>query len=162
MPGDQLTPEQVKALVTAFKDIVTVLSDADLADKSELYDQLGISLAYDPDGTVTVESQPRGLTVRVGGGTCRSALRDPFDPLGLPRFLTAEARMLNSDLHPSKVRTLQSLGITIAHDRAVPTVRLRRHGGVTVRRTTFGWHVGWQSFDGAASGDAPTASQLSG
>ncbi len=69
VPGDQLTPEQVKALATALKDIVTVLSDADPADKSELYDQLGISLAYNPDGTVTVESQPRGLTVRVGGGT---------------------------------------------------------------------------------------------
>ncbi len=68
----------------------------------------------------------------------------------------------NSCSRRGKVRTLQSLGITIAHDRAVPTVRLRRHGGVTVRRTTFGWQVGWQSFDGATSGDAPTASQLSG
>ncbi len=69
VPGDQLTAEQVKALVTALKDIVTVLAEAQPADKSELYDQLGISLAYDPDGTVTVESQPRGLQVRVGGGT---------------------------------------------------------------------------------------------
>src|SRR3954451_11320969 len=67
--GDQLTPEQVKALVKALKDIVGVLSDAEPKDKSELYDQLGISLAYDLDGTVTVESRPRGVQVRVGGGT---------------------------------------------------------------------------------------------
>ena len=53
----------------ALKDIVGVLAEADPADKSDLYDQLGISLAYDPDGTVTVESRPRGVTVRVGGGT---------------------------------------------------------------------------------------------
>ncbi len=69
VPGDQLTPEQVKALVKALKGIVSVLAEAEPADKTELYDQLGISLAYDPDGTVTVESQPRRVTVRVGGGT---------------------------------------------------------------------------------------------
>lgn len=69
VPGDQLTSDQVKALVKALKDIVDVLANAEPADKTELYDQLGISLAYDPDGTVTVESRPRGVTVRVGGGT---------------------------------------------------------------------------------------------
>ncbi len=69
IPGDQLTREQVKALVNALQDIVEVLAEAEPQDKTELYDQLGISLAYDPDGTVTVESRPRGLTVRVGGGT---------------------------------------------------------------------------------------------
>lgn len=69
VPGDQLTSEQVKALVTALKDIVDVLADTEPADKTELYDQLGISLAYDPDGTVTVESRPRGVQVCVGGGT---------------------------------------------------------------------------------------------
>ncbi len=69
IPGDQLTSEQVKALVKALEDIVVVLANAEPADKSELYDQLGISLAYDPDGTVTVQSQPRGVQVRVGGGT---------------------------------------------------------------------------------------------
>ena len=69
VPGDKLTAEQVKALVKALKDIVRVLAAAEPTDKSDLYDQLGISLAYDPDGTVTVESRPRGVTVRVGGGT---------------------------------------------------------------------------------------------
>ena len=34
--GDELTPEQVKALATAFKDIVTVLADADPADKERV------------------------------------------------------------------------------------------------------------------------------
>ena len=46
-----------------------MLADAEPADKAELYDQLGISLTYHPDGTVTVESRPRGVQVRVGGGT---------------------------------------------------------------------------------------------
>ncbi len=74
VPGDQLTREQVKALVNALQDIVEVLAEAEPRDKTELYDQLGISLAYDPDGTVTVESRPRGLPVRVGGGLPRADL----------------------------------------------------------------------------------------
>lgn len=69
VPGDQLTSEQVKALVKALKDIVEVLADAEPADKAELYDQLGLSLSYEPDGTVAVESRPRGVQVCVGGGT---------------------------------------------------------------------------------------------
>ncbi len=72
VPGDQLTPEQVKALVKALKDIVGVLAEADPADKADLYDQLGISLAYDPDGTVTVESRPRGVQ-----RTCRRGDLNP-------------------------------------------------------------------------------------
>jgi hypothetical protein len=85
VPGDKLTAEQVKALVKALKDIVSVLAVAEPADKSDLYDQLGISLAYDPDGTVTVESRPRGVTVRVGG-----AIRTltPL-PLGVGRYAVA-------------------------------------------------------------------------
>ncbi len=69
VPGGELTPKEVKALVKALRDIVDVLADADPADKSELYDQLGISLTYDPAGSVTVKALPRGVTVRVGGGT---------------------------------------------------------------------------------------------
>jgi site-specific DNA recombinase len=69
VPGDRLTSEQVKALVRALQDIVTVLGDAEPADKTELYDQLGISLVYNANGTVTVESRPRGVQVCVGGGT---------------------------------------------------------------------------------------------
>ncbi len=69
MPGDKLTSEQGRALVTALEDIVTVLAEAEPADKTELYDQLGITVAYNANGTVTVESRPRGVQVRVGGGT---------------------------------------------------------------------------------------------
>lgn len=66
---DQLSPEQVRALVTALSDIVDVLAAAEPAEKAELYDQLGITVAYKPNGTVTIESRPRGVQVRVGGGT---------------------------------------------------------------------------------------------
>ena len=59
-PGDQLTSDQVKALVNALRDIVSVLAAADPADKTERYDQLGVSLTYNADGTVTVESRSRG------------------------------------------------------------------------------------------------------
>lgn len=69
--GEGLSSEQVKALVASLRDIVQVLADAEPADKAELYAQLGISLAYDPDGTVTVESHPRGLTVLLW---CHSSL----------------------------------------------------------------------------------------
>lgn len=53
----------------ALRDIVGVLAAADPEDKSELYAQLGVSLSYDPAGTVTVQAHPRGVTVGVGGGT---------------------------------------------------------------------------------------------
>jgi hypothetical protein len=69
MPGDQLTSEQVKALVDALKDIVGVLANADPADRAELYDQLGITLADNADGAVPVESRPRGGTSVCRRGT---------------------------------------------------------------------------------------------
>ena len=69
MPGGDLSADEVKALVTALKDIVSVLAEADPADKAELYDQLGVRLRYDPSGSVSVESEPRGVTVGVGGPT---------------------------------------------------------------------------------------------
>ena len=69
VPGGELTPAQVKALVKALRDIVDVLADAEPADKAELYNQLGVLLRYDPAGTVSVQAHPRGVQVRVGGGT---------------------------------------------------------------------------------------------
>jgi DNA invertase Pin-like site-specific DNA recombinase len=69
IPGGELTTKEVKALVDALRDIVSVLGAADPGDKSELYAQLGVSLSYDPTGNVTVKAEPRGVTVRVGGGT---------------------------------------------------------------------------------------------
>ncbi len=70
IPGGEMTTEQVKALVNALQDIVAVIADAEPADKAELYNELGVSLRYDPDGTVSVQAHPRGVQVRVGGGTC--------------------------------------------------------------------------------------------
>jgi DNA invertase Pin-like site-specific DNA recombinase len=67
--GDQLTTDQVRALVQALKNIVEVLNEADVVDKADLYEQLGIELTYHPDGRVAVETRPRRLEVRVGGGT---------------------------------------------------------------------------------------------
>ncbi len=69
IPGGELTAKEVKDLVDALRDIVGVLAAADPEDKSELYAQLGVSLSYDPTGNVTVKAEPRGVTVRVGGGT---------------------------------------------------------------------------------------------
>jgi len=59
----------VKALVGALRDIVSTLAAADPTDKADLYRELGVSLRYDTSGTVTVRAQPRGVKVRVGGGT---------------------------------------------------------------------------------------------
>ncbi len=69
VPGGELTKAEIKALVVALRDIVGVLGDADPPDKAELYAELGVRLAYHPDGRVAVEALPRGLDVRVGGGT---------------------------------------------------------------------------------------------
>jgi hypothetical protein len=77
IPGGELTAKEVRALVDALRDIVSVLVAADPADKSELYAQLGVALSYDPTGNVTVKTEPRGVTVRVGGGTSAPAPRPP-------------------------------------------------------------------------------------
>jgi len=69
IPGEQLSSSQVKALVTGLRDIVAALAGAEPADKADLYKELGVTLRYDPSGTVAVKVQPRGVTVRVGGGT---------------------------------------------------------------------------------------------
>ena len=50
------------------RDIVGTLADADPEDKAELYQELGVTLNYSPDGRITVQVLPRGLQVRVGGG----------------------------------------------------------------------------------------------
>ena len=69
VPGGALTASQVTALVTALRNILDVLAVADPADKAELYNQLGVSLRYDPAGMVTVQAHPRVVQVGVGGGT---------------------------------------------------------------------------------------------
>ena len=51
-----MSREQISELVHALGDIVTTLSDADPADKAEVYRQLGLRLTYHPD-TQTVHAE---------------------------------------------------------------------------------------------------------
>lgn len=69
IPGGKLDKAQVRALIEALRDIVGVLADADRDDKAELYAELGVEMTYHPRGSVSVRMAPRGLKVRVGGGT---------------------------------------------------------------------------------------------
>ncbi|MEV0724328.1 hypothetical protein AB0I37_16310 [Micromonospora purpureochromogenes] len=64
---------EITNLVQALGDIVTVLRDADPADKAEVYRQLGLRLTYQPE-TQTVRAEAdlsahRGVMGRVRGGT---------------------------------------------------------------------------------------------
>jgi len=43
-----MTRDEIAAIVTALGDLVQVIRDADLADKAELYAQLGLTLTYRP------------------------------------------------------------------------------------------------------------------
>ncbi len=70
IPGGKMTTEQVKALVAALRDIVAVLADADPVARAAAYNDFGVALTYTPDGLVGVQAHPRGVEVRVGGGTC--------------------------------------------------------------------------------------------
>ena len=67
IPGGKLTSSQVRALVDALRDIVTVLAEADPQDKADLYGELGVNLTHHPEGRVSVAMHPRGVNVRVGG-----------------------------------------------------------------------------------------------
>ncbi|MEU6023020.1 hypothetical protein [Micromonospora sp. NPDC047134] len=69
----RMSRAEIVALVTALDDITTVLRDADPTDKAEVYRQLGLRLAYQPE-TQTVcaavdLSAHRGAMVCVRGGT---------------------------------------------------------------------------------------------
>jgi hypothetical protein len=65
--GGKLTSSQVRALIDALRDIVTVLAEADPQDRADLYRELVVSLTCHPEGPVSTELHPRGLRVRVGG-----------------------------------------------------------------------------------------------
>lgn len=73
-PGDRrLTREEITAMVQQLGDIIDVLREADLADRAEVYQQLGLRLTYHPDERkVRVQSSlpahPCGESVRVRGG----------------------------------------------------------------------------------------------
>jgi site-specific DNA recombinase len=71
-PAGQLTRDQVRALVQSLKDIAAVLATADPKLKTEVYEELGISVTYDPTRRVAkLESRPQvaWAKVSVGGGT---------------------------------------------------------------------------------------------
>ena len=53
-------------------------------------------------------------------------------------------RGLTLEHNRGKVGTLQSLGITIAEDRAVPTLDAATTVAATAVGGAFGWQVGWQ------------------
>jgi hypothetical protein len=78
VPGGKLTKPQVRALIEALRDIVSLLADADEDDRNELYQQLGVSLTYHPEGRVLVEALPRGVMVRVGGASLTLSTREPW------------------------------------------------------------------------------------
>jgi hypothetical protein len=70
----RMTTEEIAALVDSLGNLLTVLHEADPADKAEVYRQLGLRLTYEPDTqTVRAEAQLgpryRGVMVRVRGRT---------------------------------------------------------------------------------------------
>ncbi len=66
----RLTEKQIRSIVDGLKSIATVLADADPKVKAQLYDELGVTVTYDPvKEVVSVESLPAAwATVSVGGG----------------------------------------------------------------------------------------------
>ena len=58
----RMTEQEITDMVTAVGDIVTVLTEADPADKAEIYTQLGLRLIYEPGGhRVTAEAKPQTI-----------------------------------------------------------------------------------------------------
>jgi site-specific DNA recombinase len=68
-PPARLGKDEVRALVAALRDVTATLAEADPNDRGAVYRELGISLTYHNDGRVQVESLPRVVDGRVGGGT---------------------------------------------------------------------------------------------
>src|SRR5207244_1056426 len=66
-------------------------------------------------------------------------LRRAHSPAACPETNSEDAHRRPEHVSGThKVGTLQSVGITIAHDRAVPTPRASRHGAATVVGEPFG------------------------
>jgi hypothetical protein len=63
---------QVRSLVEALKDVAGALAEADPKLKAQVYEELGVTVTYDPDRRVAkLESRPQiaWAKVSVGGGT---------------------------------------------------------------------------------------------
>jgi len=67
-----MSRDEIKTLIDALGGLLSVLRDADPADKAEVYRQLGLRLTYDHEThTVLAESQPApsvGVVVVSEGG----------------------------------------------------------------------------------------------
>ena len=58
----RMTREEITSMIKALGDLMTVLSEADPADKAELYGQLGVTLTYDPAARrVKAEARPESI-----------------------------------------------------------------------------------------------------
>ncbi|WP_239395558.1 zinc ribbon domain-containing protein, partial [Frankia sp. CiP3] len=58
----RMTEQEITDMVTTMGDIVTVLAEADPADKAEIYTQLGLQLIYEPGRhRVIAEAKPQGI-----------------------------------------------------------------------------------------------------
>ena len=71
-PSGKVTKEQVRALVENLQDVTAAPADADPTLKAQLYEELGITVTYDPDRRVIrLQSRPAIAwgAVCVGGGS---------------------------------------------------------------------------------------------
>ncbi|WP_261574775.1 hypothetical protein [Frankia gtarii] len=58
----RMTEQDIIDMVTAMGDVVAVLTEADPADKAEIYSQLGLQLTYQPGAhRVIAEAQPQAI-----------------------------------------------------------------------------------------------------
>jgi hypothetical protein len=79
VPGEQLMPIQIRALIAGVRDAVALLAQADTATKGALYADLGLRLTYHPDrNLVLVEAD----VVRVCVRQCRRGDLNPYALFG--------------------------------------------------------------------------------
>ena len=78
-PTTQLTADDIKTLVAALREITATLAHADPADKSALYAEMGVTVTYNHDGRVLVESRPRVVGDGVGGATSAPSTPNPWE-----------------------------------------------------------------------------------
>jgi len=84
IPEEQMTKEQIRALVLSLKDIASVLAKADPKLKAEVYAELGVQVHYDPHRRVIGVSAGPSSTERVGGA---------FDPASTPAVLKGKVQI---------------------------------------------------------------------
>jgi site-specific DNA recombinase len=74
-PQQGMSPDEIASIVNGLADLLTVLRDADPADKAEIYSQLGLRLTYQPAGQIVrtevnvVRAGQQWSFERVRGGT---------------------------------------------------------------------------------------------